>query len=95
MLVSNKTWCGNSAQTFPEHPSVRAFSIHPGLVPTQMANDVATGHMYIDPRMFSRYPAITQLTITNSRAYWGIHTLPIDPACRFPKGYFLYGQLGC
>lgn len=32
-----------------EYDGVRAFSIHPGLVPTQMGIDAATQHMYIDP----------------------------------------------
>ena len=95
MLVSKITCRGNLAQLLSEHPSVRAFSIHPGLVPTQMANDVATGHMYIDPRMFSRYLTITQLTFTHSRAHWGIHALSIYPACRLSKRLFLYGELGC
>lgn len=32
-----------------EYPSVRAFSIHPGMVPTSMGLDPGTKHMYIDP----------------------------------------------
>ncbi|KAH7117554.1 hypothetical protein B0J11DRAFT_441630 [Dendryphion nanum] len=32
-----------------EHPGVRSFSVHPGLVDTNMGQDKYTQHMYIDP----------------------------------------------
>lgn len=39
-----------------EHDSVRSFAVHPGLVPTLMGKDKATGHMYIDtPELTGAY----------------------------------------
>jgi len=64
----------------PEHPSIRAFALAPGMLPTRLAADTrgdgATGYSDDDPDLRRlapdsvALPAATMLYLTSGRADW-------------------------